>query len=179
MTEPDIDISARPSTIEAMMRYDGGPFRARQLSTRRDPSSIGDLLTYLSEEGYLEVVVDTQNTKYSWAEEVKDELENPTQGQEILGELMSDAKARWTKIYQDAIECYDREKLIEDLPEGLNIDESNSGQLKLFERRDHRLHSETLEYLEDIGIIDDTEKRNVKLDHIDIQMLENYFSQLE
>lgn len=167
----DLDYALRPGIVEGILREENEDFQAKHIETYRDEGEVGKVLKWMRDEEIIQIEDDIKYNKYS----ISDEIKGSEERSERFGEQMRKAKKKWWNRIEEKTEGYDMEKLEEDIPEGLLIDETNRGRKKLFERRDHLLNDETKEYLAEIKVIRDKDDMEVIADEIDITMLENYF----
>ena len=174
--DTDLDYAFRPGIVEAMMRHHKDVFKTNQIESTRDSTEVGKVAQAMVEEGYMQLIDDSQYNKYSLSHEIQNELEK--REHDIIADIMAYSKNKWRGMLEEKTSDYDIGRLSEDIPDGLHISETNDGVRKFLELKEHPINESTKQYLDEVGVIEDAESMVIKADYIDIVMMKNYFEEL-
>ncbi|MFO7794018.1 MAG: hypothetical protein R6V35_03510 [Candidatus Nanohaloarchaea archaeon] len=153
---------ARPGIVNAVQAFDGNFFDSSFLDSRRSNWKIGQHLSDLVTMDVLE----SRGSKYT------------VQDEEALEKVESHVEEVYEDLILDTLEEFNQDQVIQDLEgRGLETFRRNDGSEKLREVKDDDYSGEVLDFLEELGAIDDSEDSRVILaDDEDLEVIESVLS---
>jgi len=156
----------RPGIIHSIDQYPFNWVKATNLDSKADNQRIGRVLAALNSAGLTEQVEENSNyTSY----EINAALE-PENGEKSLTVALGEAEKRYDKTIQKALNRHGRDQntVVEDiLTYGINTEES--GKLKVLKT----YSDDTINFLDDISMIQNLDTHEITADTEDIQYLQN------
>ncbi len=153
---------ARPGIIDAVRSHDSNFFDSSILNSRRSNWKIGQHMSDLVTLGVLE----SRGSKYAVADK------------ENLEAVDSHVREVYEDIILDTLEEFDTDQVVKDIGgKGLVTVEKNDGSKKLIKRKEDDYSGQSIDFLEDLGAIDDSEgSRIILADDEDLEHIERVLS---
>jgi len=159
----------RPGIIYSIDRFPGNHIRAGQLDSRAPYQRIGSVLSALHSAGLTEGMEENSNYRMY---EINAVLE-PEDSEKSLILALGEAEKRFDNVIQKALENPGRDKntlVKEVLSYEINVEE-HRGEERLKVWRDYS--DGTLNFFNEIGLVEDLENFNLTADDEDIEYLQN------